>query len=393
LKKQLTLTPNMQGDWENLIARRHELRKAAAVYSMEDWNKLDQMYADGFGSMQEYYMSDTVELLEFYGDFHDSDTGELQTGRMITIADRSMLVRNEPIPTYDGHDAIEHVGWRKRSGNLWAMGPLDNLVGMQYLIDHYSNMVSNALDLKVMPPKKIIGDVEQFAWEPNGTIHLDENGDVQEMAQNFGEVYAVTDYIEMLEQKMELYAGAPREAMGIRTPGEKTAFEVQALENASGRIFQEKITQFEIFMERILNGMLEEAHRNFPLLDTIRILDDDVQAVQFRDITKEDITADGVLRPIGARHFAQRAQELQNLVGVFNTPAMTEILAPHTSGIGLSEFIKDVVNLRGYEVFGPNIGVEEQQETNSMAGALEEEQLMQDQINPEEVMMEEDVAE
>jgi hypothetical protein len=30
---------------------------------------------------------------------------------------------------------------------------------------------------------------------------------------------------------MEMMAGAPREAMGIRTPGEKTAFEVRAYDS------------------------------------------------------------------------------------------------------------------------------------------------------------------
>ena len=145
-----------------------------------------------------------MEILEFYGDYHDSDTGVLMTNRMITIVDRTTVVRNIPIPTYGGRAAIRHVGWRLRNSNLWAMGPLDNLVGMQYMLDHYINMVSNALDLKVMPPKKIIGDVEAFNWEPNGEIHLDENGDVIEMAQSFADAYAVLSYIEQLENRMEI---------------------------------------------------------------------------------------------------------------------------------------------------------------------------------------------
>ena len=30
--------------------------------------------------------------------------------------------------------------------------------------------------------------------------------------------------MQLIEDRMELYAGAPREAMGIRTPGEKDSF-------------------------------------------------------------------------------------------------------------------------------------------------------------------------
>ena len=371
--------------WTEALDRRMKLYNAAMSYNSDEWAKASQYQVDGFGSLQEYYGSDTVELLEFYGDYHDSQTGELQTNRMITIVDRSIMVRNIEIPTYSGKPPIRAVGWRYRPDNLWAMGPLDNLVGMQYLIDHYINMVSNALDLKVMPPKKIVGDVEAFDWGPNAEIHLDENGDVIEMAQQFGDVYAVLEFVSQIENRMEMYAGAPREAMGIRTPGEKTAFEVQALENAAGRIFQEKIVQFEIFMESLLNDMLEEAHRNFADSDIIRVIDDDIGVQDFQEISKEDITADGVLRPIGARHFAQKAQELQNLVGVFNSP-LAQILAPHTSGIGLADFINDVIDLRGYNVFQPNVAIEEAQRTDAIATQAQEDNIMRSSTSVEEIV-------
>jgi hypothetical protein len=174
--------------------------------------------------------------------------------------------------------------------------------------------------------------------------------------------------------------------MGVRTPGEKTAFEVQSLENAAGRIFQEKITQFEIFMEQVLNDMLEEAHRNFPISDVIRIVDNDLGVQEFREVTKEDITANGILRPVGARHFAQKAQELQNLIGVFNSP-LGAMLGPHTSGVGLMEFIGDVTDLRGYTIFKKNVAIAEQQETQAIAAQAQEENIMSQNISPEQIAM------
>lgn len=384
LKKLQMTNPEDMGLSEYLD-KRASIQKNATKFMSEDWAKADLYQVDGFGSLNEYFMSDNVELLEFYGDYHDSLTGELYVNRLITIADRCCVLRDEPIPTYGGSPAIRHAGWRFRPDNLWAMGPLDNLVGMQYMIDHYINMTANALDLKVMSPKKIVGDVETFVWEPNAIIHLDENGDVQELSQQFGDVYASLDFVERLEARMEMYAGAPREAMGIRTPGEKTAFEVQALENAAGRIFQEKVIQFEIFMEAVLNDMLEIAHRNFDFIDTISVMDNDLGAQDFRDIKKEDITANGVLRPIGARHFAQKAQELQNLVGVANSPIWQHIAA-HTSGIGLTQFINDVVDLRGYNIFKPNIAIAEQQETQALATQAQEDNIMKSQMSEEELM-------
>lgn len=386
IKKMVESHTGQEG-WETYLMDREALREAAVTYTQSDWAKQDQYSVDGFGSLQEYYLSDSVEILEFYGDYHDRETGELHTNRMITIADRTHVVRDIPIPTYGGRAAIRHIGWRLRPDNLWAMGPLDNLVGLQYLVNHYMNMASNALDLKVMPPKKIIGDVEEFTWQPNEEIHIDEGGDVQEMAQDFRDIQTTLGFIGELEFKMELYAGAPREAMGIRTPGEKTAFEVQALENAAGRIFQEKIVQFEVFEEQCLNDMLEIAHRNFEVSDVIRIVDEDLGVQQFKSITKEDITADGILRPVGARHFAQRAQELQNLVGVFNSP-VGNLITPHTSGIGMTQFINDVIDLRGYNIFQPNIAISEQQEMQALAGQAEEDNMMKAQLSEEEIQLE-----
>lgn len=377
--------------WETAIERRRELSKLAGTIGKEDWRKASQYSVDGFGSLQEYYQSNVVEVLEFYGDYYNSATGELSENQMITVIDRATAVRQIDIPTYGGRPAIRHVGWRLRSENLWAMGPLDNLVGMQYMIDHYLNMSANALDLKVMPPIKVIGDVEQFNWQPREEIHMDEGGDVQEMAQQFSDVYTVLQYIEQLEERMEMYAGAPREAMGIRTPGEKTAFEMQSLENAAGRIFNEKIIQFEQFLEQVLNDMLEESHRNLDKSDIVRIIDNDLGVQQFKQITKDDITANGILRPIGARHFGQRAQELQNLAGVLNGP-MYQAIAPHLSGIGLTEFINDVVDLRGYKVFEPNIAIREQQETASLAQQAEEDVIMSGQTSEEEILMEQQLA-
>ena len=77
--------------------------------------------------------------------------------------------------------------------------------------------------------------------------------------------------------------------MGFRTPGEKTMYEVQRLENAAARIFQTKITQFEEqILEPMLNAMLEMARRKLDST-TIRIFDPSVNAVVFESIKKEDL--------------------------------------------------------------------------------------------------------
>lgn len=363
--------------WTAAIERRERLRASFGGYSIEDFDKAQGYSVDGFGNLYEYYMGDFIEILEFYGDYHDHESGDLHTNRIITVVDRALEVRNEAIPSWMGHAPIYHVGWRNRPDNLWAMGPLDNLVGMQYRIDHLENLRADAMDLIVHPPLKIIGEVEQFVWGPGAEIHLDEGGDVQEVAKNLNNLMMAENDISVYEAKMEMYAGAPREAMGLRTPGEKTAFEVQQLQNAAGRIFQEKITSFEIeLLERALNSMLEIARRNMDTSDVIRVMDDDIGVREFLTITKADITANGKIRPVGARHYAKQAQDLQNIIGIFNSP-LGQMIAPHTSGKAMMKFVDDVTGLKGYEVFRPNVAIAEQQETQTLANQAQEDVAVQ----------------
>lgn len=377
---KLAKTDPSQAHWLKVLDNRKQMRIKCAGYTMEDWEKYQGYTADGFGNMYEYYMSDYVEILEFYGDWYDITKDELQENMHIVVTDRLSSVYEEKIPNWFGGAPIFHVGWRFRTDNLWSMGPLDNLVGMQYRIDHLENLKADAMDLCVHPPLLIKGDVEEFQWGPGVEIHIDDAGDVQELGKNLNSIMQANNEIQMLEQRMEMYAGAPREAMGIRSPGEKTAFEVQQLQNAGGRIFQEKINQFETeLLEPTLNAMLETARRNLDGVDLIRVMDDDIGVEMFSQITRQDITAAGKIRPIGARHYAKQAQDLQNLVGVFSSP-IGQLVAPHTSAVNLTKFLDDNLGVKSYNIFQPNIAVTEQQQTARMANQAKEDLMVEQQV-------------
>ena len=382
--KKMSLSEPENQDLFNALQKRTDITKRMGGYKIEDFDKAAGFSIDGFGNLHEYYQSNYIEFLTFYGDYYDSETDTLYQQKKITIADRSYVIRNEDIPSWLGHAPIYHSGWRSRPDNLWAMGPLDNLVGLQYRLDHLENLKDDAMDLLVHPPLKIIGEVEEFTWGPGAEIQIDENGDVVEMGKGAQGVAVAESAQQVIEQRMELYAGAHREAMGIRSPGEKTLGEVQILDNASHRIFQEKITSFEVnALEPAINGMLESSRRNMDGPDLIRVMDDDMGVQKFLTITKEDITASGKLRPIGARHFAKKAQDLQNVLGIFNSGA-AQALAPHISGVNLSKFIEDVIGVEKFEIFKPNVAVFEQQETARLSGQAGEDLEMEQSEAPPE---------
>lgn len=357
-----------------------QLRMNLGTIKKEDSDKYHAYQVDGFGNYLDYLESGYVEVLTFMGNWFNKDTGTLELNRKIQILDRSFVMMDTAIPDWVGRN-VYHVGWRSRSDSLWAMGPLDNLVGMQYRIDHLENLKADAMDLTVFPPMKIRGNVDEFEYAPLAEIHMDENGDVEPIRPD-ASVINVNLEIQTLMDRMELLAGAPREAMGIRTPGEKTAFEVQQLMSAAGRIFQEKVTTFEIeILEPVLNSMLEQARRNLNGVDLVRALDDEMGVANFLEITKDDIAGDGIIRPVGARHFSEQGIMMQNLMGLLNGP-LGEKLTPHMSGKALASLVEDSLGLERYKLFRPNVGVMEAAETQQLAASAEQE-IIQNATVPE----------
>ena len=206
-------------------------------------------------------------------------------------------------------------------------------------------------------------------------IYLGDDGQITELGKNLSGVMAASSDAQYLQATMEEMAGAPKQAMGIRTPGEKTAFEVQQLENAAGRIFQDKLSQFERdVVEPLLNSMFEIAKRNLEGTDIVRVMDDDIGVTEFLKITREDITAAGKLRPVGARHFAAQAQLIQNINGLFNSP-FGQMILPHTSGKKAYRLAEDLFGLERFGLFSDYAQLAEQQEMQAIAAEMEKENL------------------
>ena len=351
----------------------------AAVRGGGTYEKADGYIADGFSSIQQYYESNYVEILTFYGDYYDAETGKLSTDRIITVVDRAYVLANEENPSWFGTAPIFHAGWRPRPDNLYAMGPLDNLVGLQYRIDHLENLKADVFDQIAYPILKVRGDVEDFVFEPGARIYLGEEGDVGYMAPDTTALQADLQ-IGSITDIMEEMAGAPRQAMGIRTPGEKTAFEVQSLQNSSSRIFEHKTAHFErVFLEPILNAMLEVSRRTMNTLETSKV--EENGNTYFMDVSKEDIVGRGRITPIGARHFAERARRLQNLTQLYQIKLSDPTVAVHLSGKEFARILAD--ELGEPSIFKENIGVEEQMETQQEAQSVETKDIEQQMIAEE----------
>lgn len=354
----------------NLIGMKTQLERA-------DINKLSGFIADGFNSLLEYYTSGMVEFLEFEGDLFDGTTGQLFENHVITIVDRAYVVRNRPINNWFGKTYKQHCGWRLRPDNLMGMGPLDNLVGLQYRLDHLENLKADVFDLIAFPPLKVKGYVEDFEWGPYERIYMEQDSDVESLAPDTTALTADLQ-IAQIERTMEDMAGAPKEAMGVRTPGEKTAFEVDQLITAASRMFQHKTAYFEEnFLEPLMNGMLEIARRNMNTDEVVRVVDDETGVTEFLTITPDDLRARGKLVPLGARHFAAQSQLIQNLsnlsgTGLYQDPAVVA----HLSGKKIAQLLEENLGLTRFNIYRPNVRVIEQAETQNLATQSEEENMV-----------------
>lgn len=343
-----------------------------------DWIQRDRLYQmDGFTSFRAYLLQDFVEILTFYGDWYDDINDTFEKNRVITVIDRHKLINNRPNPSFFGYPPIFHTAWRKRQDNLWGMGPFNNIVGMQYRLDHLENQKADISDFTAYPVQIIKGFVEDYTWQPAEKIFVGDEGDVEirQPQINYQQLdMDINRYFNLMEE----IVGAPKEAMGFRSPGEKTAYEVQRLENAASRIYQNKISQFEEqILEPILNAMLELGRRNMAEAVSIRVFDDTYKVASFQSLTADDITGIGRIKPVAARHFAEQAQLIQNLTNWAGS-GLFQLSQPHVSGVAISKVIEEVFDLKDYEVIRPYVALAEQAEAQMMAHTLQEQ--MQQQI-------------
>ena len=357
-----------------------EIRALTANYTDVSEYPKDSIYQiQGFSNYRDYLTSDFVELLTFYGDYYDEEEDKLYENHIVIVADRHKVIYKEPNPSYFDYPPIWHVGWRQEQDNLWAMGPLENLVGMQYRIDHIENLKADAFDLSTFPVFKIKGYVENFKWEPMAKIYTGDDGDVTLLTPDI-QILQVNSEIMNLEAKMEEMAGAPKEALGFRTPGEKTAFEVQRLENAASRIFNSKISMFEEkLIENVLNGCLELGRRNFSGGPS-KIFDEEYKMKTFVELSAEDIVGAGRLKPVAARHFAEKAEIVQNLNNLFTSPlGQNPAFMMHVSMTRLGEMIENLLGLEDYKLFQRYVQISEATDAQRLQQVAQEQTQMEAQ--------------
>ena len=300
------------------------VKKRRTIYDSISANQKSVIVDDichiaGFDSWSTYYASDTVELLTFYGDLYDIENNKLYKNSRIIVMDRAHVLLNEPITDYGFGCNIFKAGWRDRKDNLWSMSPLDNIKGMQFMIDFLENKRADIFNYISNPMFKVKGDAEMPEdFYPGCTIGLDNDSDIQSLAPDASALQADL-YIDRYLTMMEEMAGTPREAMGFRTPGEKTAFEVSQLNTASSRLFNDKTRKFEEeLLEPLITLMLRIYLSDKSKVAKIRKTTPNGATI-FEDVSIESISSEGRFVAVGSNTYTEKARMAQTIQQLYNT--------------------------------------------------------------------------
>lgn len=360
---------------DKALSAAKELRVTATLAGDVDTLKYFSLPFDGFDNSFIYLQSGTVEVLTFYGDMYNIETGELLPNYEITVVDRRIVVDKSPIMTASGSPHIFHCPWRVRPENLWGQGPLELLVGLQYRVNHLENSKADAYDQQLEPDLVFRGNID-MRQDGARTIYISDDtaGNVERLAPDTT-ILTADMQIDRYMQMMEELAGAPKDAVGIRTPGEKTAFEVDQLFERSNRVFLNKIKYLQVVMvDRVINAELEVARDNVHKIDTIPVIGDDDGVVDFVQITRKDLSSSGRLVAVGARHYERQRQLVQTLqqlqAGILADPDVKV----HVSGKKLAEVVvNDIMNFSKFDLYKPYVRVEERLEAEKLMAAAQQE--------------------
>jgi hypothetical protein len=272
---------------------------------------------------------DKIELLEYWTD-----------ERIIVVANRSAIIRNEPNPFWHGKKPFIRIVDHPVPHEYYGIGEIEPIEYLQYELNDTRNQRMDNVNLVLNRMWKVLrgSDIipEQLISRPGGFIEVDDMGDIEEV--KFTDVTS-SSYKEEEEIKRDIdrTVGVFDYARGETTDRRETATTASILSNAANERFKLKVQLMEDMGLRRLGLMLIQLNQQF--IDServIRVVGDD--GVNFEILSPEDIIGEFDIMPIGSTvepiiNKETRVNQLISLYGVMKD-------SPH---INQSEFLKKIL--------------------------------------------------
>lgn len=335
--------------------------------------KNQQYVPDGYGTIEQYYASGFVEVLFFYGSAYDASEQEVHNNRLIIVTDRRNVLLNK----YEASSRIFKGGWKNRPDNLWSQGPLDNIVGINYMVNHRENAKNDAIDKFIYPDRAYVGEVDEIYDEVTNQTKfvMPEGGSVTDITPD-ATVLTYDNQILMHLDMARRAARLPQQLAGFRTPGEKTATEVQNLNDGAFRGFINKAEQFEQeFLEPVITSFIDIARENFSTVLQVMAEDSD-GIMQVMSITEDDLKTRGTMVPYGARRFSRNLQQLAGLNQLFASNAI-QAMGQHLNTFRLSKTWEELSGFDDFELVQKFAAIDEGMEAQQFQAEAEREMVNQ----------------
>ena len=331
-----------------------------------DYFKDGQYIPAGFDSLTAYLKSGYVDLLWFYGSIYDEHTMEVIPNRCIVVADYDKVVCNYHKP----NSRIRKGSWKERPDNLWAQSPLEPIIGLNYMINHRENAKNDAIDRMIYPDQLYVGEPEiihdevtqrREIWAPVG-------GDARDIAPDASTLSFNTE-TQLISQTVMEAVGLPSDILGFRSPGEKTAFEVQNLTEGAFRGFIDHVAQWEQdCLEKVIADQIEIAHENFTEVATVIVETVDGFKVP-ATVTQDDLKSSGTLVPMGARRFSRM---LQQLAGIQSMSQLIPVIGTHVNSFNLAKAVEVLSGLDDFGLVKRFAAIHEQGESQKEMALVEQ---------------------
>lgn len=300
---------------------------------------------------QSWSPCELVELIEYWGDVYDDDTGECDCNMVVTLMDNE-VISSEPSPFWCGKPFI--IGTYSMTGHSpYGFGGIQPVLGLLHQLDIVTNQRLDNLELAINNMWTLKSDgvlqPDDVYTEPGRVFQVSDHGDLQPLASQ-SQSWAVT-YQEagLLEQTVDKsfgtgnYISSNQQRSGERV----TATEVAAVRDAGGNRLSTVHKHIEETALIPFLGKLFSLIHQFTVEPVmVRVAGDGADEYGYWELEPTDFNMPVKLRPVGSDNVIERKAYVQSRLEFVQAVSGLPDVA---SKLNMDMFLTDLLNHWGFD--------------------------------------------
>jgi hypothetical protein len=111
---------------------------------------------------------------------------------------------------------------------------------------------------------------------------------------------------------------------------------------------------------------------------SIRVVDSQFNTIDFATIRASDLSANGRIKPVAARHFAEKAERIQNLNNFAASPLYQDpAINVHFSGLKMAKMMSEELDLEEWDLVQPFVRLSENAQATQQQNSYDENTMAQ----------------